>query len=75
MCLNITILLDAIGYLFSEIALLIALLISFVPNKIKSATQPSSGLVFCKIKCLICLSYLGRKSAPKNDQSLLLLCL
>lgn len=75
MCLNITILLDATGYLFSEIALLIALLISCVPNNIESATQPSSGLVFCKIKQLICCSYLGRKSAAKNDQILQLLCL
>lgn len=69
-CLSITILLYAIGCLFSEIALLLDLLISRVPNKIESATQPSLGLVFCRIKCLICFSYQGKKNGPNNDQSL-----
>lgn len=64
------ILLCAIGCLFSEMALLIDSLISHVPNKIKSATQPSLGLVFCKIKCLICVFCLGRENGANSDQSL-----
>lgn len=74
-CLSIAILWYAIGFcLFSEIALLIASLISHIPNKVKSATQPPSGFVFRKIKRLVGSSYLGRKSGPWNDQSLQLLC-
>lgn len=61
-------LLCAIGCLFREMALLIDSLISRVPNKIKSATHPSLGLVFCKIKCFIYVFYLGRKNGPNNDQ-------